>query len=118
MAPMTDRLTALVALKEAVEAGSARNAHFLAVWPYETGGWQRTDWGFRASVGSVDAALSLREAVLPGWDWQAAGVRGRASAMLWLSGDTKTVGAGNPDPARALLLAIIAALIEEERNAG
>ena len=71
--------------------------------------------GYRACFGSFDAALSLLAAVLPGWRWT------RGTDMgIWVHPNVETLGffGEHLDPARALLLAIIAAKIEEERNAG
>jgi hypothetical protein len=121
---MTDRLTALAALKEAVKAGkfdagvSFESAPLVdAAFP---GPSPNTNWGncLDALDGSVDAALSLRAAVLPGWDWivaQDAG--GKAEANVSKDENFPGFTCYNPDPARALLLAIIAAKIEGERNA-
>ncbi len=116
---MTDCLTALVALKEAVEAGDfSTEADSVMLWncfPTNTppvSDNARLAW--RAWEGSVDAALSLLAAVLPGWDWQRQSARG-----IWVVPSCQRLGyfGKNPDPARALLLAIIAAKIEEEQNA-
>jgi hypothetical protein len=111
MAQTTDRLTALVALKEAVEAGTGYADWSLVASVFSDKYVIAFD---RAKKGSVDAALSLREAVLPGWEWGAT----KHSATVWLAGTDLVFTEDNPDPARALLLAIIAAKIGEERNAG
>jgi hypothetical protein len=110
---MTDRLAALVALKEAVEAGKEYVGWALVASVF---GDKYVITFDRAKRGSVDAALSLREAVLPGWDWGAT----KHSVTVWFAGTDLMFTEDNLDLARALLLAIIAALIEieEERNAG
>lgn len=62
----------------------------------------------RAFHGSMDAALSLLEAVLPGWIW------GRDEwGLMYVGGSGDGVdSAGNP--ARALLIAILEALVGME----
>lgn len=57
-----------------------------------------------ADRGSLDSAVVLLEALLPGWEWA---VYGRGTAHLWKQLDN--VNAGNFIPARALLLATLRA---------
>ena len=63
--------------------------------------------------GSLDSALALHNAVLPEWGWS----RHYDGEMeVWKHGvmNTKWGRSSNPDPARALLLAILAEMIERE----
>jgi hypothetical protein len=99
------RIEQLTALRDAVRDG---------VWP----GWADTPMGWdtnllwKAFNGSVDAALALFAALLPGATWN-----------LWMSGnefgcntDDVSETAYAPDPARALLLAVLEALIAKEEG--
>lgn len=62
--------------------------------------------------GSVDAALSLLEAVLPGWHWNLA--PGYCHVMPPVdNGDQEAITGVHYTPARALLLAILEALISQ-----
>ena len=97
---------ALVALKDAVEAGEAI-LHPLPEW------WSSQLWSHTvdANIGSTDAALALLGAVLPGW-WCELRISTRPRAII---GDLEAKAVEQaPTPARALLLAILAALIEQE----
>ena len=105
---MTDRDR----LIEAVEAGAWADKsdvqnfyrHCEVVFPKD----DRELWidAFNAYNGSLDAALRLHEALLPGWRWNAWAVGG---ATVW--NDIANVHtAENSNPARAWLLAILRAL--------
>lgn len=61
--------------------------------------------------GSVDAAIALCEALLPGWKWA---VYGDGHAHLWLQLNTADGDASTP--ARALLLAVLRAKLMEVEN--
>jgi hypothetical protein len=66
-----------------------------------------------AYSGDMNAALALHNAVLPGWRWS----RHHDGEMeVWTHGvmNTKWGRSSDPDPARALLLADLAAMIEQE----
>ena len=110
---MTDRLANLVAVKTAVEAG---------VWDHDTVArwlWSQPGrlYGFAHAAfnGSTDAALALLAAVLPGWGWQAwSGPAGGYFAAVDERDPWEAVEHSAPTPARALLLATLAALIERE----
>ena len=102
---MTDALTRLA---DAVEAGT---------WPGDTTEF----WGhanhmlaFAAFNGSLDAAKSMHEAVLPGWYWER---HHKREMVVWNYGvlQSKWGRSGNPDPARAWLLAIIRALAQVQK---
>ena len=119
---MTDRLAALVALKEAVEADdvtAARHWSHDALpechMPSALVRWIMADR-------SVDAALSLLAAVLPGRTWSLQALMGVDGVMFYRTHIylpyAGFVEATASNEARAFLLAIIAAKIEEERNAG
>jgi len=61
--------------------------------------------------GSLDAALALQEAVLPGWEWY---VEGDGHAEVWKPiPEAYSFGIDSTTPARAWLLAILYALREE-----
>ena len=70
----------------------------------------------RAYHGSLDAALALHEALLPGWRWQhgfAVGGHGSHAATVWLphmeDAQWKVHFAVGETPARAWLLAVLKA---------
>ena len=66
--------------------------------------------------GSVDAAIALCEALLPGWEWEinSAGQVARVFRDGWM--DDTSIWADNPNPARALLLAVLRAKLMEMEN--
>jgi len=74
---------------------------------------------YEAFGGSVDAAIALCEALLPGWDWS---MHGNGQATLWPPGtiDEQNKGAIEADmesqPARALLLAVLRAKLMEDSH--
>lgn len=119
---MADRLQALIALKEAVENDGSVGVTLSA-----------TDAGLthplsqlvnQAYRGSLDAARDLHEAVLPGFiakpviGGQGAGVRfWHCEIEHWDEGE-EYYGDNQPCPARAWLLAILAALIAQEQANG
>lgn len=112
---MTDRKAALAALKHAVEAGDGVTYRtFADAFGIERRAADLHAWN--AYNGSLDAAKALHEAVLPRWDYR---IR---SNMAWVwrtatdiqGGDEIEDDAGNDIPARAWLLAILAALIAQE----
>jgi hypothetical protein len=108
-------MTALQELLPKVEAGEW---DWMIDWP---------DWDCRympsiglfieAYNGSLDAAKALHEAALHEWEWQI----GSEDAYLE-TGDPgnewtfRTASADNIDPARAWLIAIIKALIAQEKT--
>ena len=108
------RLEALRALHETVKAGDATAKHYRACWP----GYMGSDTPYalnaaRAADGSLDAALALMKAVLPGWDYPIDNLqRIKPLAFVTDDGGPEFVGEA-ADPARALLLAILAALIAQ-----
>jgi hypothetical protein len=98
-------------LREAVEAGTARNETFLNALGHISVG--TTEVAFRAFHGSLDAAVALVEAVLPGWDWT---IRNLPDADLKPPRELRHLGHAYADstnsgyPARALLIATLKAL--------
>lgn len=111
---MTNR-SALIALREKVEAGEAVGQDFC-IGP--SIGWfgEYETLAHRSYHGSIDAAVALLEEVLPGWAY----VLTKEGADLWRKEDY-----GDPfcaphsaegPPARALLLATLDALIEETED--
>ena len=111
------RKEALAELIAKVEAGEA--------WPmgrfadrYDVGimgaHWSKA---YKACHGSLDAAKSLHEAVLPGWSWRI--TRGKYTPCAIVQGDLMAgqhSECENPDPARAWLLAILKALETQEAD--
>tara|TARA_R110000764_G_C10731170_1_gene349471 strand:+ start:42 stop:356 length:315 start_codon:yes stop_codon:yes gene_type:complete len=103
-------MTALQELLAKVEAGEECDHAFAKVYPVGT---MRSDWLHDAYSGSLDAAIALHKAVLPGWRYN-----------IWNDGahvrHDKNKILGNPVdwncPARALLIADIQALIAKEKS--
>lgn len=112
---MGDRKQALQDLLAKVEAGelNVNNRHWLVVLPFAQ--W---DAAWSAYSGSLDAAESLHDAVLPGWDW-ILGIGGATVINPNVDEDddgSSFHGQGNYSPARAWLIAILEALISEASN--
>lgn len=107
---MTTRKEALIALRDKVRDGE--HWHFDET-PVPDG---FPECWIDAYNGSLDAALALHEAVLPWWGFEiceySASVSNRQTDD-WLA-HCKCFDANNNNPARALLLAILEALIAEE----
>ncbi len=106
---MMDDLDKLIA---AVEAGEGPGNHALTLDTLD-----QVKWCVDAWRGSLDAALHLHGALLPGWDWDVVRDGERFSAEVWTDGDSETgngyrpsVSAFGPEPARAWLLAILRAV--------
>lgn len=103
-------LDQLTALRDAVRDG---------VWPGMSNVPEdfRTDLSWKAFNGSVDAALALFAALLPGWDYRINGDRtGVLGGVRDLETHSEWVLWFAPDPARALLLAMLEALIKKEEG--
>jgi hypothetical protein len=67
---------------------------------------------FGAYDGDVTAAISLCEALLPGWMWN---LESGADAIVWTQDDPSIQAHGFADtPARALLIALLRALVAQE----
>ena len=117
-----DRRAALVALKDAVEVGNATRTTIeemaAGVFGLNT---NAMDVGTAYAQGSTDAALALLGAVLPGWGM---GIIGPMSSgeyhatVLPRQDDPPEYHATNLTPARAMLLATLVALIEQEARDG
>ena len=124
---MTDRVEALRALLRMVEAGEwdhSPNGVARAVFPYKSASID--DMGLTAVEafnGSLDNAMDLHDAVLPGWGWRFDDKYGDgmppefekkfawvSNPNNWRSGQTAQVREGNE--ARAWLCAIVKALIQ------
>ncbi|ODT60950.1 MULTISPECIES: hypothetical protein [Paracoccus] len=100
-------MTNLDKLLKAVEAGSAKETDFLASFQSST----MRHLLLRAYEGSLDAALALHEALLPGWDALI-----DLTADVSVSNGAKTLaeyrdyfGKAERSPARGWLLAILRA---------
>jgi hypothetical protein len=131
---MTDR-AALVALRDAVREGRATMHDFARVFPSESA-YGKTTWGtaHNAFSGDIGSALLLVKMLLPGWGWQVGSCHVSDDARVFPDFNCPVHGArllatyaehvdwcevtdidlrppGNP--ARALLLAILEALIQE-----
>ena len=79
---------------------------FHAVWP----DW-RAQQAWLANQGSLDAAIALHEAVLPGWGFCVTQVGAN------VEGSVEAYYSDNINPARAWLIAIIRAMIAQEEGA-
>ena len=95
---------ALESLLAKVEAGEASTMGF------EDAGFD--GWAELAYNGSLDAALSLHEAVLPGW-WFAIQPTGATVGKMDQPHDGMIFDGKNPIPARAWLISIIRAMLAE-----
>ena len=100
---MTDHITALRALLAKVEAGE-----WIGDLPRPT--ILHTDLCWKAFNGSLDAGKALHQAVLPGWDWL---IGSQGEAAVYFGERGPRFDAVNIHPARAWLIAILRALIEE-----
>lgn len=96
---MSDDLRKLI---EAVEAG---RDIFPSDFPPE---FPKRQWAIRAYEGSVDAAITFCEALLPGWQW----FIGMGGAAVYYDPDSEdglSCEVQETNPARALLLATLRA---------
>lgn len=115
---MTD-LAALRALHDAVKAGDD-NALDAALEPFIGGPIFHP--ACDAYFGSLDAAHALHKAVLPGWGWSLNTQNSnrypdrQADALVDAIDPFRCHGANADTPARAWLLAILAALIAEQEG--
>lgn len=113
-------MTDLNKLIAAVEAGALPEAVFHGSssirehWAYTTGlDAEQRRWVYLAYNGSLDAALRLHEALLPGWGWVLDMMDGETAAHVYSPFGAKHFGADSTIPARAWLLAILRALQEK-----
>ena len=121
---------ALIELREKVAAG---DCDYDSAWRYFVSrDMSGAQWATRfreAFCGSLDAAKALHEAVLPGWKWRKANWPHKpnlievvapdlSSCLLDGSAGFATGEGNNSEPARAWLLAILDALIEQEKSNG
>jgi hypothetical protein len=109
------RLEQLTAIRDAVRDGRENDAYDICkLLPIPA-----IDLFQAAFRKDMNAALALFAALLPGWDYHIAGdktgtrasVRDLETYAVWIVGFTPT-----PDPARALLLAVLEALIAKEEG--
>lgn len=110
---MSNALDDLIA---AVEADLDIAHHHAAVFPSESAGGHCT-WhdSHKASNGSLDAALALHNAVLPGWSYYIGWTTGEPKivASVWpRDTEWKDYDATAENPARAWLLAVLKAMKE------
>lgn len=102
---MTTELDRLI---EAVEAGTVSGTA-LSGLSYDCGGalarWRRIIAD--AYRGSLDDAVAMLEALLPGWGW------GRMNDRMFVEQGGSVVSARGSNPARALLLAVLRAKLME-----
>lgn len=112
-------MTALRELIEAVESDDLDGAVLISALSPSLGYDEAIEVGISARLsfnGSLDAAESLHEALLPGWRWEGYDQDGWC---VWLSGD-----ANNPfraeatKPSRAWLLAILRAYEAQQEGKG
>jgi hypothetical protein len=106
---MTDRLTALRELRESVATGTATDISFICLTPVEHAR------AYGAYRGSLDAALALHEALLPGWHYMIEDCRPDDGAAVQLGSAVSidTGIEGDMPIARAWLLALLDALIRQ-----
>lgn len=117
---MTADLAALRALHDAVKHERLTTAMCEAFFQPRHEHWDE-DPAYHmvsAQMGSLDAAHALHKAVLPGWDFSVGagpiqGVNGFAYLTGWQQGETD---AEADTPARAWLLAILAAIIAQQEG--
>ena len=116
------RLNALKELAAKVAAGTADHEAgalaFINDDPDDGDCVNRAIWAQQAYQGSLDAALALHNAVLPGWFWS------RQGFVMQVTNDHTGWGNGiygrarnDDNPARAWLLAVLRALIAQEEAA-
>ena len=106
------KLEHLIKLRDAVRNEDNRFSSYLP------SGYERA-WPqfYKAMDGSLDAAFMLLKALLPGWDYQIIGGKDGARAAvrnLDIHPGRTVAFITAPDPAQALLLAILEALIKNE----
>lgn len=115
---MTDKLNALITLRDKVKAGSIERYQstlpLVRQWRSPLEYFEITDYIEAASNGSLDAAIALKDAVLP--EWRLRLDIGKRSRAWVISPGNQKFDAYSDNPARAPLLAILEALIAIERN--
>ena len=115
-------MTALEELRKKVASGHADMFDFAAVWPSATAyGPEKWQDAHKAYHGSINGALALHEAVLPGWGWNCDSNHGASVWVVTNRDGTWVVEkerseTDNHSPARAWLLAILDALMAQERQ--
>lgn len=97
----TDLLDRLI---EAVEAGEG-NRNDGTLYRLFGDNWVHA-WDVM-DRGSLDAAVALLEALLPGWGW------GRMNDRMFVEHGDSVFSARGPNPARALFLAVLRAKLME-----
>ena len=120
---MTDKLNALITLRDKVKAGDTPNQdEFRAVFGWHTDGrHQLAAIACEASdLRAMGAALALKDAVLPGWAWSVKTLA-TDNVQAWTDSayglrQMGYIGTTRDNPARALLLAILEALIAMEKQ--
>jgi hypothetical protein len=101
-------MTPLDDLIAAVESGKGPGNHVFVLDTVE-----QVKWCVDAWLGSLDAALRLHEALLPGWGWDTGhGAEEPFYANVYLK--AAEYAAGSDTPARAWLLALLRALKTQE----
>jgi hypothetical protein len=115
---MNDRKQALEALRDKVKAGA--DAPFCEMTDDQINQFASREMILVQSAyhGSLDAAKALHDAVLPGWHFNVATEANRQGfyATVIPKQWGKSFVACSENPARAWLLAILNALIEQENN--
>lgn len=102
-------MTPLARLLAAVEADDITTAILAAssLWGRQS---KETDLIVRIMKGSTDAAISLCETMLPGVRMDICGPLGTGDWMVNLPNQDSVF---HPDPARALLIAVLRALVQK-----
>lgn len=119
------RIGALKVLADKVEAGAAEAKHFQSAFitPYDESSVETSNRCLHAYHGSLDAAKALHESVLTGCSQYSIETDPTCLRVIvswwpeWLSGNREIQGVAwhEDNPARAWLLAIIRALIAQEK---
>lgn len=104
--------------KEALEALLAKIEAGECIFPNDfPDGFRKAPRAIAAFEGSLDAAMALHEAVLPGWNYSAfdelEGFRAQVEKPIGIS---EKSAVSFESPARAWLMAILKALIAEEKG--
>ncbi|MGL4890620.1 MAG: hypothetical protein ACRC52_07445 [Aeromonas veronii] len=102
-----------------MEAGTITTPRpFRAAMPAKDGARTKADTAFDAYHGSLDAAMTLHKAMLPGWHLTLDDYRPDSVARVRLGGDiSRDTGlCGDVALSRLLLLAILDALIQGAGN--
>lgn len=112
-------MTALTEIRDKVaEGGTPTRAEWAVVFPDtpEDDDYPRSEMARGACGGWVSAALALMGEVLPGWGWRLQDMNIGTGAVAVTVRDDTVFEVRAATPSRALLLAILDALIAKEKE--